>query len=210
MASRAFYEHDLAEVQHGSFHGHCRRGRRACGGTPRAKEPGARHRLRGRHDGVRTLKAAGHEVIGVDQSPDLVLIARRKHPGIQFEVGDDARPLPLDGKFDAVLAIGEVLAYVGERNAAELAGRFAQLLARLRPGGFLLFDLPSPDRVDDLDQHNWTSGEEWTVLSATSRAGELLRRTIVTFRRQPSGDYRRTEEIHDLELHAVERCPPRT
>ena len=134
----------------------------------------------------------------------MVAIAKRNHPRIRFETGDDAS-LPADlVELDAILAIGEVLGYVGEGDREPLQVRLRRLVEQLRPGGLLVLDLAAPSRVNAVDQRTWTTGNGWAVLSEADAEYGSLRRTIITFRQQPSGDYRRRDEIHELELHAPE------
>ena len=147
------------------------------------------------------LAAGGHDVLGVDQSPAMIALARERHPDITFRVGDENLP-SLPTELDAVLAVGEVLAYV-TGTPPQLRPRLARLLSLLRPRGLLLFDLPAPSRLSDQDQRTWTTGEGWAVLARSSGCREGLRRDIITFRRQASGDYRRTDEQHVLALFSA-------
>lgn len=200
----AFYGDDLAAIHAAGFTDIARA---AAEQAQVMLAPGSRVLEVGCGDGTTAgaLGGAGHEVIGVDRSPAMVAIARRKHPSLEFEVGDDATlPGDLDDALDAVLAIGEVLAYVGEHDPEPLTNRLARLLRLLRPDGLLLFDLPTPSRIDDHRQHTWGIGPGWAVLVAAKAAGSRLTRTIITFRATPAGDYRRTDELHDLELHSTE------
>lgn len=84
----------------------------------------------GRH-GV-WLAAQGHEVVGVDASPDMLARARAKLPQARFEQGDLAvLPLP-DASVDAALC---ALALV---HVADLGPAFAELARVVRPGGRLV------------------------------------------------------------------------
>lgn len=82
-----------------------------------------------------TLRAAGHEVVGVD---------REKHEGIgervdQFVEADLERgvPVEVDSQFDIVLAV-DVLSYL--KRPEELLG---QVRGLLRPGGSLIATVPN-------------------------------------------------------------------
>lgn len=81
----------------------------------------------GRHS--QWLAARGHEVIGVDVSPDMLARARAKLPQARFESGDlTALPLP-DASVDAALC---ALALV---HLPDLRPALAELARVIRPGG---------------------------------------------------------------------------
>ena len=81
----------------------------------------------GRHSAW--LAARGHEVVGVDASPDMLAKARAKLPECRFELGDlTALPLP-DDSVDAALC---ALALV---HLQDLRSALAELARVVRPGG---------------------------------------------------------------------------
>jgi trans-aconitate methyltransferase len=82
----------------------------------------------GTGDHVVQLRARGVEAIGVDASPAMVQRAYDKHPGLPVEVAD-ARDLPYDREFDAVMS-NATLHWV--RDAADVA---CSIAGALRPGG---------------------------------------------------------------------------
>ncbi len=148
------------------------------------------------------LARAGHTVHGVDLSAAAVELAREKAPTATFEVGSflDA-PLPAD--CDAVLAAGEVFGYsLDERvDLAGLGAVFERLAAALRPGGILLFDLPTPARGSAVPERGWTEGDGWAVLVEAEARDRRLSRRIVTFRDLGKEHFRRCEETHKLCLY---------
>jgi hypothetical protein len=77
----------------------------------------------------------------------------------------------------------------------------ARIAGALCVGGLLLFDLATPRRAPAVAKQTWTEGKGWAVMVDTSRAGEELRRRIVTFRNRGGGRFRRGEELHRLRLH---------
>jgi SAM-dependent methyltransferase len=151
------------------------------------------------------LTAAGHEVHGLDLSPHLIELARRRAPAATFEVGSflDA---PLPAKCDAVLAAGEVLGYASDSRLANdrLATVLQRISGTLEPGGLLLCDLATPERGKTGGARSWTEGEGWAVLVETESTPQQLTRRIVTFRETGGGRYRRGEESHTLHLHSPE------
>jgi SAM-dependent methyltransferase len=152
---------------------------------------------------TRALVAAGHRVLGLDASPEMVRLARRRVPHARFAVGrlPDASLPPCD----AVAAVSEVLNYMNGRAAFDRF--FRRAFAALRPGGLLVFDVREP--AGDARRSGRASepvtrgrvGRDWAVLAVSSedpRRGTLTR-AITTFRRAGRG-YRRTEETHRLTL----------
>ena len=198
---REFYGEDLAAIHASGF---LDMARAAAEEVIARLSPDSRVLDLGCGDGTTAglIAARGHDVVGVDRSPAMIALARDRHPGARFHLGDDTSP-DLPRGVDAVLAVGEVLAYL-EGEPERLEPRLARLMTLLRPGGLLLFDLPAPTRIADDDQRNWTVGDGWAVLAATTGSHDRLRRDIITFRRQASGDYRRTDEQHHLALFASE------
>jgi ubiquinone/menaquinone biosynthesis C-methylase UbiE len=84
----------------------------------------------GRHAAY--LAFLGHEVIGVDASPEMLAVAAKKLPGYEFHRGDlHELPLP-DASVDAVVC-GLALSYV-----PDLKPVFAEFARVLRPGGHLV------------------------------------------------------------------------
>lgn len=78
------------------------------------------------------LAAAGHEVVGVDGSPDMLAIARAKLPSAAFHRGELTRlPLP-----DA--AVDLVVCGLALTHQPDLRPVFAEFARVLRPGGHLV------------------------------------------------------------------------
>lgn len=146
------------------------------------------------------LSASGAEVWGLDLSPALLAIARRRAPGAEFRLGSlhEVEIPPVD----AVCAIGEVLNYMADARAGEVALRrfLEKAAASLRPGGRLLFDAAAPGRGAS---RSFTEGAGWAVGAVSEEADGVLVRTITTFR-EAAGSWRRTQEIHRLALFATD------
>ena len=107
---------------------------------------------------ARELAAAGHRVVGVDSSPELVEVARSG--GGEFEVGD-LRDWSPSEPAAAVLCRGVLNDIVEDderRRAIEGLG------AMLRPGGLLIADVRDRDR----------SAERYAEPRTTERSAETL------------------------------------
>ena len=140
------------------------------------------------------LTVAGHSVLGIDQSPALLALAKRHAPHASFTAGSfvdvDLPPC------DAVLAIGEVLNYRFDERA-DLGEAARRVRAALRPGGLFLLDLAGPGRGTHRSR---TEGPGWAVqMDAVEEGGTLTRRIVVV--RRHGETMRRAEEVHELRLY---------
>jgi SAM-dependent methyltransferase len=122
----------------------------------------------GRH--ARHLLELGHEVTGVDLSPEMLTVARAKVPGATFREAD-LRNIPgAGGEFDLVVC-GLALALVAELGAA-----VAELSRVLRPGGHLVVSVLHPFQAylgwhaPFADEH----GRRHFVREHTHRHGDYL------------------------------------
>ena len=144
------------------------------------------------------LNRAGYDVLGVDQSPAFIRMARRIAPLSRFRTGS-LWTAKLPG-CDAVTAIGECLNYAPPADPAPF---FARVYAALRPGGIFVFDVAGPSRIPPGGpRRHWTEGRDWAVLveSTGDHRRNTLTRRIVSFRKV-EGRYRRSQEIHHLKLY---------
>jgi len=146
------------------------------------------------------LAHAGYDVVGIDLSPAMLTLARRRVPGARFRRGS---------LFDAdiprcvgVTAVGECFNYRFDRGNTPQA--VLRLLRRIRaalaPGGLLLFDAAEPGRAGGAGAvRHHVAGRDWAVLVTAEERGRQLTRTITSFR-QRGTRYRRSDEVHVLRL----------
>jgi SAM-dependent methyltransferase len=129
------------------------------------------------------LAQRGHQVIGVDSSPDMLAHARRRVPDGDFRVGElDRLPLP-DDSVDVVVC---ALALVHVPRLQPVLAEFARVL---RPSGDLV--------ISDLHHELVTRG---SVITARGPAGQPC--IVATYRHQ-LGDYLRPALSLGLQ---VKRC----
>jgi SAM-dependent methyltransferase len=149
------------------------------------------------------LGEAGYDVLGVDLSPAMIRLARKRAPRARFESGSlFSTNLP---PCDAVTAIGEIVNYQfdAKHSRAALTRVFRKVHEALRPGGMFVFDVAGPDRVPaELPGKYWKEGHDWSMYvevdgNAHSR---WMTRKIVCFRKNAADRYRRSEEMHRLRL----------
>jgi ubiquinone/menaquinone biosynthesis C-methylase UbiE len=175
----------------------------AGGGLFTVDEPVVAEYLSGRKPGV-ALDAAcgtgrfaeflarrGHQVIGVDSSPDMLAHARRRVPDGEFHVaGLDRLPLPDDSADVIVCALALV-------HVPRLQPVLAELARVLRPGGDLV--------ISDIHHEHVTRG---SVIKARGPDGEPC---IVATYRHRLGDYLRAALSLGLQLRRCEEpgtAPP--
>jgi SAM-dependent methyltransferase len=148
------------------------------------------------------LNRAGYEVLGVDQSPALVKLARHNAPNCRFELRNlHAVRLP---PCNAVISIGECVNYSAGRSPGQAGLRrlFKRVHRALSPGGIFVFDAATPERIlRGGSARRWLEGADWAVLVESSgKPGGGLSRRIILFRKT-GANYRRSEEVHRLRLY---------
>ncbi len=91
------------------------------------------------------LADAGADVTGIDLSPAMIEQARRRHPGVRFEVGHLGRVLrpPNAAAWGAMVAFYSLI----HLAASELATTLAALERVLSPGGWLVLALHAGEEV---------------------------------------------------------------
>jgi SAM-dependent methyltransferase len=146
---------------------------------------------------------AGYDVLGIDLSPTMIDLARRRVPEGRFVCGSLlAADLP---PCVAVAAVGECFNYRFEEETAaggELRLLFERIHAALVPNGVLLFDAAGPGRIaGEAPVKTHVDGGDWALLmhATEDHAAGRLTRCITSFRRV--GElFRRADECHELEL----------
>jgi SAM-dependent methyltransferase len=118
------------------------------------------------------LDALGVSAFGIDLSPGMVEIARKRYPALRFEVGSMTMLELADG------ALGGVLSWYSIVHMAleQLPGVFAEFFRVLAPGGHLLLGFKAGDRKSPL-RHAYGHDVSLTVYwQSPERVAELLGR----------------------------------
>lgn len=147
------------------------------------------------------LLRVGYDVLGIDLSPAMIEIARKRAPKGEFQVGSLLKvELPW---CDAVTSLGECLNYLfDETNSInQLRRLFRRVYSALKPGGLFVFDIAEPGRGKGPRQKH-REGQDWAVMVEVDedKAARWLTRRIITFRKV-GNFYRRGEEVHQLQLY---------
>ena len=101
---------------------------------------------------TKELVRRGYDVTGVDNSAELIALARRQMPGVDLRV-QDARHLALDQDFDAVLSTFDSLNHI--LSLEELEQVFTGVYGVLRYGGRFVFDM-NVEEAYSLDLKQWS------------------------------------------------------
>ncbi len=150
--------------------------------------------------------AAGHRVVGIDVSPSMLAIARRRAPDATFRLASFAdAALP---RCDAVVALGEVLGYRFDPRAGRPALRrlfSAACSTRCAPGGCFRVRRrrPGPQALGGATGAPSPAMTGSCSCAAPRRAGDS-NGAITTLRRAGHG-WRCTEETHVLTLFRPEQ-----
>jgi len=147
------------------------------------------------------LHRTGYDVLGIDQSPAMIRLARKLAPHARFQVGSLWRVrLP---RCAAVTSLGECLNYSFDSRGGQraLLGLFRRIYRALEPGGVLLCDFAGPDRrPGGTPRQHISTGRDWAVVASASAQGPHgLLRHIVTLR-WVGQKFRCGEEVHRLRL----------
>lgn len=199
------YDADLAFVHNAGFGGFAERS--APGLLRILAQAGVRNGLvvdLGCGSGIwaQRLVEGGYDVLGVDVSPAMIRLARKRAPGARFQVGSfvDVQ-VP---RCRAVTALGEVLSYrFDDRyDSKSLERTCRRVYDALEAGGLLIFDLVEIGL--DVRPPSFREGDGWACLfrSEVDPPKQRLTRHIVTFRKV-GNTYRRREETHRVQLYAA-------
>ena len=157
---------------------------------------------------TRELARRGYEMIGVDQSPEMLAQAAEKNRGVSpvepIFLCQSMEKLDLYGTIDARVCCLDSVNYVTDPRKLERA--FARVRLFLMPGGLFLFDVNTPEKLEGLDGQVFLDETEDTYCvwrAEWSRRGRTCTYFMDLFQREDTGLWRREEELHRERAYSV-------
>lgn len=155
------------------------------------------------------LAERGYEMIGVDQSPDMLAVAAEKGRKVQgirpIFLQQSMQRLDLYGTIDACVCCLDSVNYV--LRPADLRRAFERVHLFLMPGGLFLFDINTPKKLKNLDGGTFLDETDDTY--CVWRADWSQRRKVCTygfdlFLRTEDNCWRRETEVHEERAYEPE------
>ena len=159
---------------------------------------------------TRELARRGYEMIGVDQSPEMLAQAAEKNRGVSpiepIFLCQSMEKLDLYGTIDACVCCLDSVNYVTDPKKLERA--FGRVRLFLMPGGLFLFDVNTPEKLEGLDGQVFLDETEdaYCVWRAEwSKRSRTCTYFMDLFRLEENGLWRREEELHRERAYPVDQ-----
>ena len=149
------------------------------------------------------LYLSGHKVVGIDISPEMIELARKRVPECKFIVSSF---FTIDfPRSHVIVSTGECLNYLFDPHNDEddLRSLFSKVYEALPGKGYFIFDLLEPGQITtNMRERYFSRGNGWYVLieKHEDQRNHILTRHIITFRKTEDL-YRKSEEIHKARLY---------
>lgn len=158
---------------------------------------------------TRELAVRGYEMIGADQSAEMLAEAAEKNRGIApiepIFLCQPMEKLDLYGTIDACVCCLDSINYVTDPK--KLAQAFARLHLFLMPGGLFLFDINSPEKLEGLDGQVFLDETEDTYCvwrAEFSRRSRICSYFMDIFRLdEDTGQWDRGVELHRERAYTI-------
>ena len=155
---------------------------------------------------TKLLVSRGLKVIGVDQSAEMLNVAREKCRA-SF-VQQDMRKLSLPHPVDVAICVNDGVNYL---KPSELTPFFTRVASVLKQGAPFVFDVSSAYKLTHTIGNNvfYLDDERETLLWSNSVSGNSVEMNLTLFTQNDSGAYDRFDERHVQYLHtsqAIEQC----
>ena len=155
------------------------------------------------------LQQLGYQMTGVDLSQEMLSLAQQKARdwGVMIPfVQQDMCKLKLHRSQDAILCTCDGVNYL--TTPPEIRRFFQAAYAALRPGGALIFDVSTPDKLKNTLGNNTLGSQEEDVAYVWQNAYHPRTHTVnmqlALFVRQADGSYARLEEYQTQRAHTRE------
>jgi SAM-dependent methyltransferase len=107
------------------------------------------------------LEDTGIRFTGVDASPGMLKVARRKCPGVRF-IRSDVGEVRLKRKFDLVLFLFDSANHMN--SLSHLKRVFRNARRHLKKGGYFIFDIITESGLEGWEHVNIRRGKDYTVI----------------------------------------------
>lgn len=163
--------------------------------------------------GIMTEKfaEAGFSMIGVDQSVDMLALAKQKQEESGSEIlylNQNMEELELDGPVDAVISVCDSVNYLLQEDT--MKSLFARVKKYLKAGGYFIFDLKTVYCYRNLiGNQTWVEQDEevsyiWENYFYDDQ--DINEYMLTIFKKQPDSElYERIEEAHYQRAYGVEQ-----
>lgn len=108
------------------------------------------------------LKDTGIRFTGVDASPVMLKVARRKCPGVRFILSDVAE-VRFKRKFDLVLFMFDSANHM--KSLSHLRRVFRNARRHLKKGGYFIFDIITESGLENWEHVDIRRGDDYTVIT---------------------------------------------
>ena len=197
------YDALMATVDYGAWAGHYRQLMRLAGVPDKGK---CVECACGTGSLTLPLRRMGYQITGIDLSEDMIAAAMEKarNAGLNVPfVRQDMTRLSVPGRVHCVLATCDGVNYLADPGQAQAF--FAAAYAALRPGGALIFDVSTPDKLARaLGNQTLFSDDDEIAYIWRNRYDEknaLVHLALSLFVRRPDGAYARIEERQTQRAH---------
>ena len=157
---------------------------------------------------TRELALRGYEMIGADQSPEMLAEAAEKNRGAApiepIFLCQSMEKLDLYGTIDACVCCLDSVNYITDPK--KLARAFQRVHLFLMPGGLFLFDVNTPEKLQALDGQVFLDETEdaYCVWRAEYSPRSRICSYFMDIFRQEAGElWRRGEELHQERAYTV-------
>ncbi|WP_067621580.1 class I SAM-dependent DNA methyltransferase [Alicyclobacillus acidiphilus] len=151
------------------------------------------------------LAQAARTCTGVDASEQMLVRAQARAFDARVKVTwmlQDISRFRMSNPVDLAFATCDVFNYLTAPEALEQS--FRAVIASLKPGGRLAFDVIGPSRVRMLQDGYWhIIDDEFVILHETDVEARLITHDVTGFIQDPSGLYRRIEECHQQRYYST-------
>lgn len=154
---------------------------------------------------TRILAQRGYDMIGADQSEDMLMAARENCEGLDVLLIHQAmQELDLYGSIDACICCLDSVNYVTDPNILYEAMKRVQLF--LEPGGIFIFDINTRKKLERIDGQSFVREDEdvFCIWQSSIENGNLCHYDFDIFELNQQGTWNRCQEHHVERIYEPE------